>query len=93
MAWEAVDEPLPAWRRNRLLRNTELLRRLGWTVALALLIRCGCFIPLPDIARTAAPSAAGAARLDQCRLQLAAQTGHCIQHIASTIVKRLECMS
>lgn len=58
VAWEAVDEPLPAWRRNRLLRNTELLQRLGWTVALALLIRSGCFIPLPDITRTAAPAAA-----------------------------------
>lgn len=68
-AWEPAEKPLPAWRRNVLLRNTELLQRLGWTAALALLIRSGCFIPLPDIARAAAPAAAGAHPLFQLLTQ------------------------
>lgn len=53
------EKPLAAWRRLPLLRNTELLQRCAWTVALASLVRVGFFIPLPDIARSAASVPAG----------------------------------
>lgn len=63
-AWEPADKPLPAWRRHVLLSNVELLQRLGWTAALALLIRSGCFIPLPNIGRGGAPAVAGTDKFD-----------------------------
>jgi hypothetical protein len=59
MAWEPADRSQPRWGRNVFVRNAELLQRLAWTMLLAMLMRAGCFIPLPDIARASLPAASG----------------------------------
>jgi hypothetical protein len=65
VAWEPADRSQPRWARNVFVRNAELLQRLAWTMLLAMLMRAGCFVPLPDIARASLPTASG---------------GHCAEH-------------
>ena len=59
VAWEPADRSQPWWARNMFVRNAELLQRLAWTMLLAMLMRAGCFVPLPDVARSSLPANSG----------------------------------
>lgn len=84
MAWQPADTSQPRWARNVFVRNAELLQRLAWTMLLAMLMRAGCFIPLPDIARASLPAASGGQRAEHRSLLQLNDFLSC-HHSASTL--------